>query len=61
MKVGSFKNYLNDVKRAPYYFLLANEETKDGKAATEEPTKQDHDKEEEKSLLQYLLYANAKN
>lgn len=63
MKVGSFKDYLKDVQRAPYYFLVSNtEEFKDEqKAAGEEPTKQEKDKDEEKSLLQYLLYANAKN
>jgi len=61
MKVGSFKKHLNDVKLAPYRYILGDENIDDGKATTEEPTKQDHDKEEVNSLLQYLLYANAKN
>lgn len=63
MKVGSFKEYRNSIKGSPYHYVEANtekfekEEKEDGLA----PSKDEKNIENEKSLLQYLLYANAAN
>ena len=63
MKVGSFKEYINSIKGSPYYYLETNteefkkEEEKEGIS----PTPDELNIDNEKSLLQYLLYANAAN
>jgi hypothetical protein len=69
MKIGSFKEYMNSVKGSPYAYLVTN--TKEFKTEEDEVKKAEgkSDKEIEdervedngKSLLQYLLYANAAN
>jgi len=63
LKQKSFKEYLNSFKLSPYNFLITNtEEFKEKeKEAGINPTKEEKDIENQKSLLQYLLYANAKN
>jgi hypothetical protein len=63
MKIGSFKEYRNSIKGSPYHYLETNTtefeqaEIKDGLA----PSEDEKDIENKKSLLQYLLYANAAN
>jgi len=65
MKVGSFKDYVNTINDSsyPYKFLVQNtEEFKEKeKEAGIDQTPEEKDIETQKSLLQYLLYANAAN
>lgn len=64
MKVGSFKKYLDDIKQAPYHFLISNTEeakSEEEKVDDKSETKEEKDAEKAKSLLQYLMYAAAKN
>ena len=63
MKIGSFKEYRNSIKGSPYFYLDSNTEEfkKEEKQAGEELPKNEQDIENNKSLLQYLLTANAAN
>lgn len=63
VKAGSFKDYVNNLKLSPYNYLISNTEEfkKEEEEAGIEPTPEEKEEENSKSLLQYLLVANQVN
>lgn len=64
-KMGSFKDYVNSINNSsyPYKFLVQNTEEfkQKEKDADIDQSIKEKDIETKKSLLQYLLHANAAN